>query len=258
VDRAEYKKLREAEERMWWFRALHANLLAALRRALPATAGGPVLDAGCGTGGFLAKLLAATGRANGHQTAIYGIDADEGACAAARAKTGAPCVVVAGSVNALPFADGSLAAIVSADVLCHRNVDEAAALWQFHRCLRPGGVLVLNLPAYPWLLSAHDAAVHNIRRYTRTDIAARLAGIGFAAVRTTHWNAIPFPLMALRRLLMRGDVPAAAAPESDVRLYPAPVEAAFRGAMAVERSVLRLGFSIPFGGSIIATAVKDG
>ena len=241
---------------MWWFRGLHANLLATLRQTVPAAADGPVLDAGCGTGGLLAKLRAATGRNDEPAATAYGIDADEAACAVARAKSGGACVV-AGSINALPFADGSLAAIVSADVLCHGNVDEAAALRQFHRCLRPGGVLVLNLPAYPWLLSAHDAAVHNARRYTRAGIASQLAGIGFAAVRTTHWNAIPFPLMLAHRLLTRGGGDGADAPESDVRFYPAPVEAVFRAAMAVERSFLQMGFSIPFGGSILATAVKD-
>ena len=96
---------------------------------------------------------------------LIGLDADHFACERARAKSGRP--VCAGSVNALPFADGAFGAIVSADVLCHDGVDERAALAQFHRVLCDRGILILNLPAYDWLMSAHDRAVANVRRYTQ-------------------------------------------------------------------------------------------
>ena len=56
MDRIEYEKMHAVEERMWWFLGLHANLLTAFARARRATPGLRVLDAGCGTGGFLAKL----------------------------------------------------------------------------------------------------------------------------------------------------------------------------------------------------------
>jgi SAM-dependent methyltransferase len=220
---------------MWWFAACHANLLLLLRRFGPT---GAVLDAGCGTGGLLAKL----GRA------AFGVDADAFACTRARAKSRRP--VCAGSVNSLPFADKAFAAIVSADVLCHRGVDEGQALAQFRRCLRPGGVLVLNLPAYRWLLSRHDAAVYNVRRYTRRGVAAMLGAAGFRLCYASYWNAGLFPLMvATRKLLPGGD--------SDVRLYPAPVEALCRAVTAAERQVLRSGLRLPFGGSLVAVATRE-
>src|SRR5947209_6612375 len=155
---------------MCWFAALHANLLLLYRlMAGPDAARPPLLDAGCGTGGLLARLAAAY-----PDRAFFGLDADSGACARAAAKSAQP--VCAGSVNALPFADAAFGAVFSADVLCHRDVDERAALAQFHRVLRDGGVLVLNLPAYRWLLSGHDAAVYNVRRYTRRRVAQLLRG----------------------------------------------------------------------------------
>ena len=113
-------------------------------------AGRTLLDAGCGTGGLLARLLRHAAGC-GDQWRI-GLDADRFACERARAKSGRP--VCAGSVNALPFADGAFGAIVSADVLCHDGVDEQAALAQFHRVLCDRGILILNLPAYDWLMSA--------------------------------------------------------------------------------------------------------
>src|ERR1700720_883248 len=166
MDPAEYAKLDCVEERMWWFAAAHANLLMLARDFSAFAASNRVLDAGCGTGGLLAKLAA-----DRPASIVIGLDAEETACTRATAKSGRP--VCRGSVNDLPFPGAAFSTIFSADVLCHRDVDERQALQQFHRCLVPDGILVLNLPAYRWMLSRHDAAVYNVRRYTRRS-AARL------------------------------------------------------------------------------------
>jgi SAM-dependent methyltransferase len=231
---------------MWWFAATHANLLL-LYRAMTGSAAArqPLLDAGCGTGGLLARLAA-----DYPDRTIIGIDADGAACARAAAKSARP--VCAGSVNALPFADGAFGAIFSADVLCHRDVDERAALAQFHRCLWNGGVLVLNLPAYPWMLSRHDSAVYNVRRYTRSGVARLLQAAGFRLIFASYWNIVLFPIMVLTRKLL----PQGKGATSDVRLYPAPVEALCRAATGFERALLRCGMRFPFGGSLIAVAAK--
>ena len=245
MDRAEYLKMHEVEERMWWYRGCHANLLTALRWA-EAPSGKPMLDAGCGTGGLLLKLRAA---APGHD--LLGLDLEPVAAELAGEKSGVAICV--GSVNALPFAAGCFGAIVSADVLYHQGVDEAQALAELHRCLAPGGVLVLNLPAYDWLRSAHDEAVHTARRYTRTRLQRLLRQAGFARIRTSYWNTLLFPLMVLRRkLLTTRDT------TSDVMIYPAPIEALFRALMSIENRLLGLGLTLPFGGSVLAAAVKHG
>jgi len=245
VERQEYAKLDAVEDEMWWFRGLHTNLVTAFRRAagtgLPQ---GAILDAGCGTGGLLARLAREL-----QGSMILGLDAAPDACAAARAKSRRP--ICAGSANDLPCRDGALAALFSADVLCHRNVDEARALGEFHRCLAPGGILVLNLPAYPWLLSAHDRAVHNVRRFTRRQLIGMLQAAGFARIRASYWNTVLFPLMVLRRTVL-----GAAGGGSDVMRFPPPFEQLFRGIMRFENGLLRCGLRLPFGGSILASAVK--
>ncbi|HZS82432.1 MAG TPA: class I SAM-dependent methyltransferase [Stellaceae bacterium] len=245
MERAEYERLNAVEDTMWWFRGLHAHLLAALARHRAAeAAAGRVLDAGCGTGGLLARL-----RRSFPETAAIGLDLDPDACAAARAKAG--CAVCVGSADALPFADASLAAILSADLLCHRAVAEGRALGEFRRCLAPGGILILNLPAYQWLLSAHDRAVHNVRRYTRRRLARLLAEADFAPIEMSYWNTLLFPLMAIRRTFARSRIA-----RSDVMLYPAPVEAAFHALVRFETMLLNSGVTLPFGGSLLAIAVK--
>jgi SAM-dependent methyltransferase len=245
LDRAEYDKLDLAEDRMWWFAALHKNLQLVYRRLAESDAALPLLDAGCGTGGLLARIAAA----HPEHTA-FGLDADPFAAARAAVKSG--CPVCAGSINALPFADAAFGAIISADVLCHRGVDEDGALAQFHRVLRDGGVLILNLPAYPWLLSRHDAAVANERRYTRRGIGRLLARSGFRLIFASYWNAVLLPVIVLSRKLL----PGGGREGSDVRLYPAPVEALCRLATGLETALLRCGLSLPCGSSVIAVARK--
>lgn len=233
------------ENTMWWYRALHAGLIERLARAgLPERA--VVLDAGCGTGGLLQRLAAA------HKDLVLaGLEYDPEAATLARTKTGLPIDV--GSVNAMPYPAASFDAILSADVLCHAGVDETAALGEFFRCLKPGGHLLLNLPAYQWMMSAHDARVHNIRRYTAGQAARLVKAAGFAAVTAGYWNSLLFPLMLLHRLLAGRREEAA----SDVRAFPGWQDRLFSTVTAVERSLARRGFDLPFGGSVWVWARKS-
>jgi SAM-dependent methyltransferase len=247
MERSEYDKLACVEDHMWWFAANHRNLLTLSRHRLSLETGDrPILDAGCGTGGFLAQLAARY-----PDRALLGLDADLQACGRAVAKSARP--VCTGSVNALPFPDGTFAVIFCADVLCHRNVNEHHALRQFRRCLAENGWLIVNLPAYRWMLSRHDAAVHNTRRYTLKRLARLLKETGFCLVYSSYWNALLFPFMVISRKLFLGRAGIAAG----VTLYPRPIDAFCRAATAFETSLLQKGLRLPFGGSVLAIAAKD-
>jgi SAM-dependent methyltransferase len=233
------------EDRMWWYRGLRRLIADQLARALTrSSASGPVLDAGCGTGGMLRVM--GPGMA-GRPT--VGLEYDPVAAGLAKAKAARP--VVSGSVNEMPLGDGTLGAYVSLDVLCHANVEPTRALKEAHRCLGPGAIAVFNLPAYSWLLSAHDRRVHNARRFTRGQARALIAASGFRILRASYWNTLLFPLMLLHRLVERDDA------ESDVRDYPRWLDAIFSTALAIERTVIGTGISLPFGGSLMIVAVRD-
>jgi SAM-dependent methyltransferase len=241
LEPVEYERMDDAEERLWWYRGLHANLLDALGDGR-VPEGGRVLDAGCGTGGLLARLRrAAPGRT------LLGLEGFEPAAGRARAKAGVPVIV--GTVDAMPFPDGSFDAIVSADVLCHRSVDPARALSEARRCLAPGGLLVLNLPAFRWLASYHDRQVHSARRFDRSEVRALLRAAGFSSVEVRHWNCLLFPVMALRRLVARD-----AAGRSDVFMPARWINATLAGIVGLERAIGRLGVRWPVGGSVFAVA----
>ncbi len=233
MEHDEYRLMDAAEDGMWWYRALHARLTASLSEVA-----GSVLDAGCGTGGFLAAL----GRAR-PDLARHGLEFDATAARRAAGKSGAE--VLCGDVNAMPYPDTMFDAVVSADVLCHAAVHPPRALAEMARVLRPGGLLVVNMPSYRWLMSAHDRRVHNARRITLSGLDVWLRQAGFTAIRGSYWNTLLLPLMiAQRKLLARNDA------ASDVAPFPPWLDAMFHGVTALER---RIPFSLPAGGSVLAT-----
>jgi len=236
MEQAEYALMDAAEQRLWWYRALHARLIEAL-----GVLQGRVLDAGCGTGGLLAML-----RARRPQLDLFGLEWS--AFAAVRAAAKSAATIARGSVNAMPFADASFDAAIAADVVCHAAVDPKQALGELRRVLRPGGRLVINMPAYQWLLSAHDRRVHNARRHTARQTARLLRDAGFVRVRARYWNSLLLPIMVTqRKLLSRGDA------ASDVAPFSPWLDATLHGMTEIER---RLPFSLPFGGSVLATAER--
>jgi SAM-dependent methyltransferase len=236
MELAEYALMDAAEDHMWWYRALHRRLLDAL-----ADVHGTVLDAGCGTGGLLTRI-----GAERPDLPRVGIEWEAVAARRAAAKSGAP--IVRGSVNALPFAGARFDAVIAADVLCHAAVDPQAALAELHRVLRPGGRLILNMPAYAWLFSAHDRQVHNTRRVTTRAFAALLRDAGFGRVRAHYWNGLLLPLMVVQRKLL-----ARAADASDVAAFPPWLDATLHAMTEIER---RLPVRLPAGGSVLATAER--
>lgn len=259
MEPAEYALMDAVEDRMWWYRAVHVRVIDTLlaRRPVPdgpapgdpAPEEGPILDAGCGTGGLLRRLR---DDADGglRPPLLVGVEYNPAAAARARAKSGA--AVAAGDLNSLPFPDGAFAAAVSLDVLCHRAVSPERALAELRRVLRPGGRLVLNLPAFGWLKSAHDIRVHNDRRFTAAQAAALLREAGFAAVETRYWNALLLPLMILQRKVLAAKADAA----SDVAAFPPWLDRMLHGVTAVERRLARLGLRYPAGGSVLAVATR--
>lgn len=230
-------------DRHWWYQGLRQVVLDHLREAAPAGTELRVLDAGCGTGTVL-QALAEGGQA-------VGIDFSPKAIALCRQR-GIHRTAVA-SVMQLPFSDGLFDAVISCDVLCHRDLtDLTAALREMARVLRPGGRLLLNLPAHPWLLSSHDLAVANVRRFTRTEVLGLLQSAGLTPVRISYWNGLLFPLIAVLRL-WRQHFPA---PNSDLADLPSPlVNRLLSLLLTLERAITRLS-PLPSGLSIFTVARK--
>lgn len=245
METREYRKMAGVEDRMWYYGALHRHIERSLSSiASKAHPSFSVLDAGCGTGGLLRKLKKV------HPAWKFtGLDLSPIACEMAAER--AEVEIVQGSVLSLPFPAATFHAIVSCDVLCQVS-EPGVAMREFCRCLRPGGFVVLTMPAYQWLYSYHDREVANLRRYTRCEVNQLLAEAGFEIFRSTYWNTLPFPLAVMKRKLL----PTPRSTTSDVQAFPAPVEACFNGLMAIEHGWLSLGGRLPFGTSVLTVAGK--
>ena len=242
----EYLRMAQQETVLWWFHLLHENLFAALD-SLGIPLGGDLncADFGCGTGGFVAKL-----RERFPTWRVVGLDKSQAALKFARLNRG-PCFVCA-DVGRPPLRPNAFDVVFAADVMCHRDVEPASMLKAVHAVLKPGGIVILNNPAYEWLRSYHDAFVHTGRRYTTDRVAAELAQAGFTVARCTYWNTVLFPLMVLKRKLLTGS-----ASRSDVDQIPAWLNRLLLFVSLPEPALMRYGASFPFGGSVLAVGRKE-
>jgi SAM-dependent methyltransferase len=241
VEVEEYDRLHELESSHWRFRAIRRTLLSVLG-AQARRQGAPlrrILDAGCGTGGLVRALEALA--------PTVGVDFHPRALALARRGSAAP--LARASVAQLPFADASFDAVVSVDVLYHRAVeDDAAALVELARVCRPGGSVVLWLPAYEWMRSAHDVVVHTARRYTRPRVRDLAEG---ARLGVEHLSYIHAPILPVAALVHGLERLAAGPPSSALSTPPRLVNEMLAGALALE-SELALRTPLPFGLSLLA------
>jgi SAM-dependent methyltransferase len=239
----EYAAMFAVEDRHWWYVGVRREVerwLDELPRRGEARL--RVLDAGCGTGGLLANL----------RTDAWAAGVEISAEAIRLARSRGLHALVAGSACALPFEDASFDAVVSIDVLSHADVEERRAVEEAARVLRPGGVFLVQVPAFDWLRGEHDAAVWTKRRYRRAEIAELLSAAGLAPRRSTYRNALLFPAAAAARIARRGRRAREGA-RSDVRPVPRLLNRLLSGVLAFER---RLGGRFPFGLSVFCVAEK--
>ncbi|HKB92420.1 MAG TPA: class I SAM-dependent methyltransferase [Opitutaceae bacterium] len=244
MESIEYRKMAEVEDTMWYYRALHVNLAGALIRHLRVQ-NAAVLDAGCGTGGFLRHLARKASSLD-----LTGVDFSPLAIELARERAG-PQKFAVSDIAALRFATETFDAVVSADVIC-QIAEPQLALLEIQRVLKKDGLLLLNLPAYEWLYSYHDKAVGNLRRYSRRPLLRTLRASGFTPLAHTYWNSLPLPLVIARRKLFSNPTEI-----SDVQRYPAPLEFVFRRLMNMEHAWMQAGFRLPFGCSLLVVARKS-
>ncbi len=235
----EYDKLFQLEDAYWWFvgrRALARRLLSAY-----APHAVDVLDLGCGTGAGLAETPAG-------QSAT-GLDPEPRALDYCR-RRGLSRLVL-GDGARLPFRDRSFDAAVALDVYEHIE-DDAAALRETARVLRPGGTLVLSVPAFRLLWGPHDVALRHFRRYRREEVVAKLRSAGLEPVRTSYAIHSLFPAVLVSRIVekLRPGPPHASLPKVSPRLNQALTEVLRREA----DQIVDRGRDLPWGSSVVAVA----
>jgi SAM-dependent methyltransferase len=159
--------------------------------------------------------------------------------------------VAQASVQALPFPAETFDLVTSFEVLYHLAVtDDTAALREYARLLKPGGWLMVRVPAHNWLRGAHDRQVHTRHRYAAGELRQKLEAAGFCIQRLSPVGLWLLPAAMLRRWLQPH--PAA---QTDVVLPPAPINAALTWLLGLEGLWLRY-LNLPGGLSLLALARK--
>jgi SAM-dependent methyltransferase len=232
----------------WWFRwrfELISDVLGSLRRDGPFR----ILDAGCGTGQMLKCL-------ESHGDAI-GIDSSSQAVGYAQER--GVRRLVRGSLADPPFRDGSFDCVVALDVIEHVD-DDVGILSKLHEVVKPGGHLVITVPAFKTLWSEHDEINQHKRRYRAGQLRRLVEEAGFDLERVSYCNTALFvPVLAVRkaknllRSVRRGGRTETDTLRSDLDEYPAPINAALYWLMRGETRLMR-HVDLPFGVSILAVA----
>ena len=237
----EYGVMFRVEETHWWYKALHRLIFETLQSEVPDWREKEILDAGCGTGLILKQL--------GNPAKSVGVDLAPEAIALCRQR-GLDNVYQA-DICALPFVDRSFDIVICSSVLYHQWVkDVAGALREMRRVLRPGGLLLLNVPAFRFLHSAHDDAVMTAHRFKRKEIKRLLLGNGFTIRQLTYWTTLLFPLAVVARTLE-----GSASGRDFESAGDSFTQRLFTKIMALELRLLRRT-SLPFGVALMAAAVK--
>jgi SAM-dependent methyltransferase len=215
--------------------------------SLPKGADFRLLDAGCGTG-QMTKLLEEYGNAVGLEIAPEAI---------ALARKRGVRNVVQGSISDPPFEAGSFDLVLSLDVIEHVDHD-IQILSSLFEVVKPGGHLIVTVPAFEALWSEHDEINQHKRRYRVPQLKAMLEESGFAVDRITYCNSALFvPVLVTRKAktwwrrvrgLNRGD-----GPESDLAFYPKPINELFYRILSAEKKIMKR-VDMPVGVSILAIA----
>ena len=193
MDRIVYDRMAAHDSTHWWYRARRDILADYLKRfgGLPAEA--RILEIGCGTGHNL-PMLAGFGE-------VDAIEIDPAARAIASERLGRP--VGDSPLPALPGVPRAAYDLVAVlDVVEHIE-DDVAALKAMAALLRPGGKILIAVPAHQWMWSAHDVVNHHHRRYSRNSLVAAIERAGLKPAKLSYFNSLLFPLAAAARVAGR-------------------------------------------------------
>ncbi|MGI8803699.1 MAG: class I SAM-dependent methyltransferase [Solirubrobacteraceae bacterium] len=234
----------EVEDGHWWYRGRRRVIEEELR-GLHLADGIEILDAGCGSGRNMVDL-ARFGTVTGLELADASV---------AKARSRGVGAVVQATLEEMPFAADRFDLAVSFDVIEHLD-DDRRALRELRRVVRPGGLLVVTVPAYQWLWSEHDVVNHHRRRYTRRTLEAAAADAGWQTESTTHFNGLLLPAAVAHRGLLRlrgtgADADPASA-VSDLERTPPLLNSLLERPLRLEARLIGSGRRIPAGLSLMA------
>jgi SAM-dependent methyltransferase len=248
VDALEYDKMYRLEESNWWYagrREIVLKIVDQIKHS-ESFAEKPmrILDAGCGTGLNL-KYLQIRGDS-------VGLDISKDALGFSRAR-GSRSIICA-SAEKLPLMSRAFDLVMALDVIEHIE-DDNSVIREINRVLKPGGWLIVTVPAFMSLWSEHDAAVHHKRRYELHELIGILKSGGFRIEWASYWNFFLFmPVFGMR--LLKRSTHSKLKKQTDLIELPYMINKFLLGLLKLENSIIRK-INFPIGVSIICVCKKE-
>ena len=187
---AVYALLSEVEPKHFWFGERNRLILSTMREALQSLKARTVVDIGCGTGFVTAALERA-----GMQTC--GLEAHIGGLRIARTRVCGP--LLCETAMRIPFSSQFDAAMLC-DVIEH-TPDDVAVLRAATAAVRPGGIVVVTVPAHQWLWSPLDDVSGHKRRYSRRSLMHAMRQAGLRVRLARYFNTLLLPAQIAQRLM---------------------------------------------------------
>jgi SAM-dependent methyltransferase len=234
----------ELEDHYWWFVGRRRLALALAKKyEIDRPEGIDLLDVGCGTGAVLAAVDGTRLRVGVDMTTL----------ALAKSQTRNIHDLAKADATKLPISDGVFDVAIALDILEHVE-DDVAAMAEIYRVLRPGGILVLSVPAFMSLWGPHDVALHHFRRYRREEMTKRLRSVGLQVETATYAVFLLFPIVVIARFFeKRRKGPA----KAQLPSVPGWMNNLLIGILNVEKSLItKLGVKLPWGSSVVVVARK--
>ena len=237
-----FPKLAELEANNFWFRSRNQLLVWALQWYFPEARS--FLEIGCGTGFVLSGIRRASPELSLCGSEIF----SAGLSFAAERLPGVELFQM--DVRRIPFRE-EFDVIGAFDVLEHVKEDEEVLSQMYQSTRKSGGILV-TVPHHPFLWSPADDYARHVRRYTSRELGDKVRRAGFEVIRVTSFVSLLLPLLVLSRLKQRFQK-SEFDPTSELRINPL-LNTALKRILDLERSTIRGGLSLPFGGSLLLIA----
>lgn len=239
MERILYERMAELDEVHWWYVARRKVLQRLIERVVRPPAGAGILEVGCGTGHNL-QMLERFGSADG-------VEIDAEAREVAEKRLGRKIAMA--SLPELPdVRRGAYDVVAALDVVEHID-DDRATIAALASCLKPGGKLLVAVPAHQWMWSAHDELNHHKRRYSKRGLRRLIDQSPLRLEAIGYFNSFLFPLAVAARLASK----LKGGGTGEESLPPKPLNYLFERTFAAERLLIGT-VPLPPGLSLFAVA----
>ena len=246
MNHEEYERMYRFEDRYWWFIARRHLITSLLESHYPRGGQLQILDIGCGTGAMLDELKPFG--------TVVGADFSPEALQFCVTR-GAPAELARADVRRLPFADGAFDVVTAMDIIEHIDDDKAAAS-EIFRVLKPGGRLLVTVPAFSSLWSEHDEALHHFRRYTTPRLQDLFQRVGLHVQKISYTvTALFLPIWAYRQLSNMLPKQRGSEKKANLIHFTGPVNQALLSLSQWETRLVQT-VRLPFGVSVVCVAEK--